>query len=381
MKGRLDCEPPCLSHYENQYNHFCRLVKRNKKINIFGKKQMSSIKNILPIIHALAWLVCLTIPTLIYNGPYGLLFTSDETIFGFPELIAFCLFISFFYLNAFLLIPKLLSRKRILAYLVITILLVLIIGIVNAEIASVYREDFPARPFVTVWFYRIFICLVNLALSSSYRLIVDNFKKERNLKEKEKENLISELSFLRSQISPHFIFNILNSVVSLVRKRSDQAEPVLLELSSLMRYMLYESDTDKVSVKTMVMYLKSYINLQQLRFGDDVKIDFKIVDNSINDDFIEPMLFIPLVENAFKHGIGMIENPEISVLLTINSKNINIFVQNKFSSTVKIEKEKQSGIGLNNLKRRLKLLYADNHQLTITGNNNQFKATLNLQIP
>ncbi len=339
-----------------------------------------SQKYTLIITHILAWAICLSIPVFIYNNPYGEFIANAEEKFGIPETIAYITFICFFYLNAFVLLPKLFSQKKIVAYIVITFLLLIIVATTNATIASIYRAQVPPRPFIRVWAYRVFISLANLALSTSYRLIMDNFKREQFLKEKEKENLIAELSFLRSQISPHFVFNVLNSVVSLVRKKSDQAEPVLMELSNLMRYMLYESDAEKVSVTKMIMYLTSYINLQKMRFGDDIKLDFKIENNTVNDHYIEPMLFIPLVENAFKHGIGIVEHPEIRVVLKVSGQSINLYVSNKYDSKTKVQKDKKSGIGLNNLKRRLDLLYQHKHQFAIIENENEFTATLNIQL-
>ncbi len=328
----------------------------------------------------LAWAVCFSIPILIYNNPYGEYMASTNEKFGLPEIINYSLFIIFFYLNAFLFIPVYFSKKRTLEYIVFVVIVILAIATVNTLLSQIYRPHTPPRPFIRVFLYRVFICLANLAISTSYRMIMDNLKRERELKEKENENLLAELSFLRSQISPHFVFNVLNSVVSLARKKSNQVEPVLMELSNLMRYMLYESDTEKVSVNKMVMYLTSYINLQKMRFNDDVKIDYKVIDNSNKDNYIEPMLFIPLVENAFKHGIGIIENPEINVLLTVNEKSIVLHVQNKFNRNTTIEKEKKSGIGLANLKRRLNLLYPQAHELIITEKENNFFTNLNLII-
>src|ERR1700749_39736 len=118
---------------------------------------------------------------------------------------------------------------------------------------------------------------------------------------KENTHLRTELSFLRSQINPHFLFNILNSLTSLARKKSDQLEPSIISLSQLMRYMLYDSSDNKVPLAKEMEYLESYINLQKLRFGADLKVD---VTFSINNDdcLVEPMLFIPMVENAFKYG-------------------------------------------------------------------------------
>ena len=203
-----------------------------------------------------------------------------------------------------------------------------------------------------------------LALSSAYRLVLDKIHDDQLQKEKENENLKTELSFLRSQISPHFIFNVLNNTVSLARKKSDLVEPTLVQLSNLLRYMLYESEYDKVPFEKELEYVNSYLELQKLRFGDDTDIVFDCdCDNSIQ--FIEPMLIIPLIENAFKHGIASIERPEIVIALSEKEKGLNLLVTNKFNKHLSEIKDGTSGIGLKNLQRRLALLYGTSSNLSI----------------
>src|SRR4029078_9561482 len=141
----------------------------------------------------------------------------------------------------------------------------------------------------------------------------DRIYNERISREKETENLKTELSFLRSQVSPHFMFNIMNNMVALARKRSELLEPSLIKLSALLRYMLYETE-EKVPLQKEVEYLQSYIDLQKQRFGKGVAIHTCL--QQVDDTYqIEPMLLIPFVENAFKHGTGLIDKAEIDVEL------------------------------------------------------------------
>jgi len=218
-----------------------------------------------------------------------------------------------------------------------------------------------------------------LALSSAYRLVLDKIHDDQLQKERENENLKTELSFLRSQISPHFIFNVLNNAVSLARKKSDLVEPTLVQLSNLMRYMLYESEYDKVPFEKELEYVKSYLELQKLRFGDDTDIIFDCdCDNSIH--FIEPMLIIPLIENAFKHGIASIERPEIVIALSEKEKKLNLLVTNKFNKHLSEIKDGTSGIGLKNLQRRLALLYGSSSNLSIREDGDSFIVNLKISI-
>ena len=346
-----------------------------KKISLMDSKKIITL-----LLHLLGWAIFLSIPVLFFNTPPGDQHLYNKNLFEISEIISYLLFIGFFYFNAYYLIPSLLSRKKIMTYVIIIIIITIGIAAINASISEFYIPHIPPRPFIRLFMFRLFPCLSNFAVSTSYRIIIDNYQREKNLKEKENENLKTELSFLRSQVSPHFMFNVLNNMVSLARKKSDRLEPILIELSTLMRYMLYESDAEKVSVKKEVEYLQSYIDLQMLRFGDDIKVDFNVSWNSTIDNSIEPMLFIPLVENAFKHGFGMIEHPEINVQLLVNEETIFMRVINKFNGHIKEKKDNNSGIGLSNLKRRLNLLYPDKHELIITDKDNQFIVTLNLKL-
>ena len=226
---------------------------------------------------------------------------------------------------------------------------------------------FPVFPFINI-----------LALSVSYRLIADSIQKERVSREKENENLKTELSFLRSQISPHFLFNMMNSMVAMARLKSEQLEPSLIKLSGILRYMLYKTDESKVPISTEIEYLKSYIDLQRLRFDGSIAITQKIADDgSVNT--IEPMLLIPFVENGFKHGSTYINNPALDIYLEIKNKLLTFKTCNRYSKDAEEVKDDSSGIGLTNVRRRLELLYANCHTLKIDDKNDWFCVTITIK--
>ena len=216
-----------------------------------------------------------------------------------------------------------------------------------------------------------------VAASTAFQMIRDKMKSDQLIKEKENEKIKTELSFLRSQVSPHFMFNVLNNMVALARKKSDVLEPSLIKLSSLMRYMLYEADEEKVPLEKETEYLQSYIDLQEQRFGKNVTLNFS---SQTPDDnyYIEPMLLIPFVENAFKHGTGLIEDAIITIDLRAKNKMLQFSVRNKYNPESLEIKDKTSGIGMANVKRRLNLLYGGNHSLLITKNNGWFMVSLQL---
>ena len=286
--------------------------------------------------------------------------------------------VALFYLNAFVLYPALFNKNRWWAYVLI------IAGII---IGSFYLKLFIARhwyPQVVldkfIYLFLFFPTLAFIVLSTIYRLVTDKIKQEKEQKEMIAEQLATKLKFLRSQINPHFIFNVLTNLVSLARKRSEQMEPALIMLSDLMRYMLYESDEKRVDLLTEAGYLKSYIELQKLRFGDDmlieVNIDLPVTESQYN---IEPMLLIPFVENAFKHGMD-VDEPLVAMQLKTDNGWLKFDVTNKFNANANEGTDTSPGIGLDNVQSRLALLYPKQHTLTIMNENNMFHVYLTLQL-
>jgi sensor histidine kinase YesM len=279
------------------------------------------------------------------------------------------------YTSAYVLYPRFLLKKKLLSYLFFTLLICLLIASVSCYISHVmaYHPSTPIWAHITIKF---FIGLFVMATGTAYRFIMDAMKQEQ----RQQEGMAMELSFLRSQVSPHFMFNTLNSMVALARKKSDKLEPALIELSNLMHYMLYESDEEKVNLSKEIDYIKSYIDLQTLRFGYNVKITFTVNKPIPTELCIEPMLLIPLIENAFKHGIGLIDEPEIGMQLQVEKEHLTLSVQNKYNDITLPTRDKTSGIGLVNLERRLKLLYPGKHELLIKKNGTYFKASLKLNL-
>lgn len=220
--------------------------------------------------------------------------------------------------------------------------------------------------------------LMAVFLSIGYRIVIDNRAKQQLLKERETAHLKSELTFLRSQISPHFMFNVLNNLVALARKKSDSLEPAIVSLSQLMRYMLYESDDSRVSLGKEVEYIKSFISLQMLRFRDAVKTNID-VQGDIDLYTIEPMLLIPFVENAFKHGTGTLETAVIDITLSVDeATRLMRFGITNDVGPADDSKDSSSGIGIANVRRRLAILYPDKHELTISNTPDKFTVELTI---
>lgn len=282
--------------------------------------------------------------------------------------------IPLFFLNSEVLIPKILIRKNAGLYFLSIIILTAIYLFLHSILKEAFLDPKIYRGFnFSRTFYPI---LTIIGVSSGYGLIEFLAQQEKKREEEKQERLKSELSFLRSQISPHFIFNVLNSIVYLIRSKSSQAEEMTIKLSEIMQYMLYTSPEDKVPLDKEISYLKNYIHLQEARFGEDVEIDFKI-DGDPSMYHIEPMLIIPFVENAFKHGVGRIDQPQIGIYIHLHDNQMDLEVKNKFDANFPYYKS-QEGIGLKNVKRRLELLYPSSHTLKIGATDQWFIAELNL---
>jgi len=333
------------------------------------------------LLHAVAWMLLFSLPFFLRpsmnsNKPTG---NEQQTwIMIIRYLLNDLIYVGYFYFNAGLLVPHFINRRKYKEYaaVIITsfIILLFITWLFLFQLLGQKGFSFSGHILFNFFFF-LFI----LAGSIAYSLIKDQIRADRIAREKENENLKTELSLLRSQASPHFMFNVLNNMVALARKKSELLEPSLLKFSSLMRYMLYEADEEKVLLEKEIEYLHSYIDLQQQRFGKNLQVNVSLdaVDNNYE---IEPMLLIPFVENAFKHGTGMIEDAIISVQLKAEKGLISFTVQNKFNpSSIEI-KDKTSGIGLINVKRRLNLLYGNKHKLVITQKDSWFTVSLQLNL-
>jgi sensor histidine kinase YesM len=336
------------------------------------------------LLHVTAWVLVFSMPYLLRHsydnvGP-GRMHPTPP--FNFFTVLLDLVWIALFYLNTTVFVPVFINNRKYLLYVLVQVAAFCGVMITHWLLftfmspADDHKIHFRIVLFID---FNIALFLLVIAVSTAYRMISDKIRAENFEKEKQKENMKTELSFLRSQISPHFMFNVLNNIVALVRLKSEKLEPTIFKLSSLMRYMLYQSDEKKVPLQKEIEYLKSYIDLQQLRFGEKVAIHLavNIADEQLE---IEPMLLIPFVENAFKHGTGYIAEPRIEIELSEKGHNLFFSVKNKFSDNQDEPKDDTSGIGLTNVERRLALLYPQAHELHILQKDGWFNISLQLKL-
>ncbi len=334
---------------------------------------MNKLKQI--ILHAIIW-IAIVLYFMYNNGR-----TEYSTIVNFVYFGV--INISLFYINYLFILPTFLNRKKYLWFSLSILLLVMITAFIKCGLAYYFYDIVIKRngsKFVMdFWLYyssAAFVSCFFIFLSTVLKFIQDWFLNEKVKSNLENENLIAELAFLKSQINPHFLFNSLNNIYSLAYQKSEKTPEAILKLSEIMRYMLYESNEDKVALSAEIRYLENYIELQKLRFKDNIYIKFEINGDPLGL-MITPLVLISFVENAFKHGIATdIENP-IRIELNLSEGKLLFHVINIKSS---LNKDITGGIGLQNVQRRLSLIYKDRYRLHIDDNNDIYNCELYLNL-
>jgi hypothetical protein len=230
----------------------------------------------------------------------------------------------------------------------------------------------PVPPYANFLIFSVLVVGFDTGLRSGAKWIMAEEEKVHL----EKEKVAAQLTLLRSQVSPHFFMNTLNNIHALVDSNTTEAKEAIIRLSKLMRYLLYETGTEKTTLKKEVEFLESYISLMQLRFSEKVKITLNLPP-AVPDISIPPFLFISFIENAFSHGISYKDESFITIDLVLGKDRLLFVVKN--SKTDNIRMKDFSGIGIENSRKRLELLYADKYHLDIINNEDLF--TVNLSIP
>lgn len=211
-----------------------------------------------------------------------------------------------------------------------------------------------------------------------FRIFIDWIEQSRIKDKIEKQSLKSELTLLKYQINPHFLFNTLNNIDSLILEDSQNASLALNKLSELMRYMLHDSEHDRVSLSKEIEYIRNYIALQKLRTKNAQNIEF-VVSEEINNISIAPMIFISFVENSFKHSSLKSKKTKILIKISISNNLVDFYCSNTLAEKT-IEKDEVSGIGLDLIKKRLELIYPNDYKLDIDKSDNNFSVSLKIKL-
>ena len=299
------------------------------------------------------------------------------------KLVDISFYIFIIYTNILYLIPTFLEKHNLLFYLIALFILVLLVTpIQTLFIIILYQDDTNVVTLlIDDWTLILLRCLVVGLVSTGYKVTSDWMGLQNEKRELESQNLQSELKFLRSQINPHFFFNTLNNLYALTLKKSDLAPEIVLRLSEMMRYMLYESNEKEVSLEKEINYVMNYIELEKLRQGEKFQINFNL-EGKAQGQRIAPLMFIPFLENSFKHGLDrQIKSGYVNINMLLKDESVELDIENsKPIQTKEKPKLKSGGIGLENVQRRLKLLYPQKHKLNIEEQPDSFKVKLNIQL-
>jgi LytS/YehU family sensor histidine kinase len=285
------------------------------------------------------------------------------------------------------LIPKYLLIKKYKSFLLlfsgVAIFFILLQRVVVFTTYPVLYPEYKMKQtfFEFNYLYTFFNIYVMPALFASVKLFEYWFVNQKRNQELEKEKMESELKFLKSQIHPHFLFNTLNNLYALTLDKSDHAPEVVVKLSDLLSYMLYECNAPLVPLAKEVQLLQDYLDLEKIRYHSELKVDFEILGR-VNGKNIAPLVLLPFVENGFKHGLSkQINNPWINITLEIEDYLLKFTVENNKPRVDKADETGYSeGIGLKNVRRRLDLIYGDQYSLEISGNSDNFSINLQLKL-
>jgi two-component system, LytTR family, sensor kinase len=290
-----------------------------------------------------------------------------------------------FYVNYLVIVPRFFFTKRKIYFFGVILLFGLLLLIASQYIYNLIEFDSLRPENILNGRYQppkrtlglhpklidnFFLMLLVLGFSSGMAIIQQLRKNETKQKEIEKARVDSELAFLKNQISPHFFFNSLNNIYALIAIDSDKAQKAVEKLSVLMRYLIYDSNIETVELQKEFDFTRSYIELMQHRLSSKIKLEVNI-DKHLPDIKIPPLLFIPFIENAFKHGVSYRENSFISILLNTDKENIVFECRNSIPAT-KVATDEKGGVGIDNIQKRLNLIYGNSAKFKIQITNKEY---------
>lgn len=351
---------------------------------------MSIFKKNKLFFHIIGSLLFLSLP-IIFSPDF---LKKSELIYINPfrrDFIGYFFLLGFFYINYYLLVPKYFFQKHyflyftiiLIIYILITLLPQLIFGIpefhFNPEFTNGVTEHFnippPLKPNENSIFIKTGPHFIQFIIVLIFSLML---KFNELLKRTEKEKTIAELSYLKAQINPHFLFNSLNSIYSLALDKSELAATAVVKLSGIMRYIINEASNDFVPLEKEINYIQDYIDLQKFRLEDTVNLTFNI-NNDSTDNTIAPLLLIPIVENTFKYGVSPEEESVIEISIEVKNNLLYLKTYNKKLQVI-LSEDNHNKLGLKNTKKRLESIYPGKFSLIITENELTYISELKIEL-
>lgn len=337
--------------------------------------------------HIIFWSIYILFNTLRWGSYFDdYLYSLKTNLLGFP------IHMTLAYLNIYYLMPKFVYKRKFFSYTVLVVFALFIMLLVKYYLTyylvstNVWPEG-PEEPNGLSFNYAIQMMLGEfyvVAFVTAIKVTIDWLGENSRFNDLEKRQMATELKFLRAQVSPHFFFNTLNNIYSLTLEKSNKASEVVLKLSELMRYLLYATKKRKQDLESELNCIRNYIDLERIRFNENLTVNIHI-DGNTKGKKIAPMLLIPLIENSFKHGANKNLGPvTIDLNAEIKGNFLNFEVSNNLpnkGANAKEKNSKNSGIGLENVKKRLELGYdPKDYQFNIIKTNQVFKVRLKLKV-
>ncbi|MGM9804429.1 MAG: sensor histidine kinase [Muribaculaceae bacterium] len=311
-------------------------------------------------------------------------------------------YIIVFYINYFILIPNALFKHRKVWLMIVYNMLT--IAIAGAVLIAIHLIDMshdlhlhptilpPPRPREDSWQMilvgfasrDLLILILAIGLSIAYRMLEKWARREKELNAIEAERKDQELTHLKNQLNPHFLFNTLNNIYALIAINQSKAQRAVYELSQLLRYMLYENKTSTIPLENEMRFINNYIALMRLRLTSNTQLHVKINEDDGVGYYIAPFMFISIVENAFKYGVSPDKLSFISISITVQNRTVRCCTINSITKTGNVpspeDNNQSNGIGLANLKRQVEILYPNRHRLETITESNKFTAILEINI-
>lgn len=339
-------------------------------------------KGIPPVVHILFCVAIIFIPLLVMsrNG-----MTEYRYYTGY--MVRTGMLIILFYINYLFLIDRFLFKKQFISYIIINLILIactifmqnLIFGLLVGPPPSISRrmpENMPRPPHEMRILSDYVLIILAIGMSVALKVTKRWYRDSINLETVKASQLEADLKNLRSQLNPHFLFNTLNNIYSLIAIDANKAQESVHRLSNLLRYILYEDEQRFVPIDKEIDFTRNYIDLMRLRLSPDIKLNV-LIQNENSNERIASLLFITLIENAFKHGINNGSGSFIDIKIIVdNKKGVFCTVENSMDNARQNLESENSGIGLVNLRKRLDLLYPDNHELKIEEREKSFFVSL-----
>lgn len=351
----------------------------------------SKSKLVTTLIHILMW------------GVFGMIYLSPPITYNIvvpyqlwiKQGIIFSLLVTAYYANSFVFVPKFLLKNRTEIYFLVIISIAAVIIALNIYV----DEWLNIRQLMDAAFHKrgpmkhhggrdhgwdfALLAIIALVMGVSTSITaIQKWQADKQLnQELEQDKVTSELSFLKAQINPHFFFNTLNNIYALTQVDADVAGKAIHQLSRMMRYLLYDTQQAHTLLSQEIAFVKDYISLMQLRLTDVVKVSID-TPKDLQDEPLAPMIFLPFVENAFKHGVSATQQSHIEIVVSQIGKTIYLLVKNSIINDNSISLDTNSGIGLVNTRRRLDLLYPGKYKLDISemNANNEYTVHLTLDL-